>query len=338
MKNKTILAAAVTAVLLAGCSEAPAQEKSAAETGAVSTTVTETTEPTESSPEEAPEEQEELYDTTPISQAYLTGDASGLDELQKEIYDRAVKVLDENVTDGMDDYAKELAVHDYIVQNVTYDIDMLSVFETHGEHASDPYGALVDGRCICSGYTTTFKMFMDMLEIPCTCTQAGDADGEDHAWNMVQINGHWYYMDVTWDDPVPDVNGRPEQHKYFNTSKEVMASRHVWDSSSDPVCDSTEDSFVAHNLVKVESPDEIKDILSSAVDNRCMNVYIDIGKRDGWELESPEEVDAYLMPGYVSEELDEICKEFCKSIDDKYGVYWQRMEFDGRIILAGYLL
>ena len=90
-----------------------------------------------------------------------------LDQIAEQQADLSLKkrTIDKVITDDMDDYAKELAIHDFIVQNVTYDINMLGIFEDHGEHAADPYGALVDGKCICSGYTTTFNMFMDIFFI-----------------------------------------------------------------------------------------------------------------------------------------------------------------------------
>lgn len=337
MRNKKIIALAAAAVMLAGCSEAPAKEESSQETTTTTTAATEP-EPVESKPEEKPEEDDALYDSTPISQAYLTGDTSKLDSFQKEIYDRAVKVLDEVVTDGMDDYAKELAVHDFIVKNVTYDLENMSIFETHGEHATDPYGALVDGKCICSGYTTTFKMFMDMLEIPCISIKAGDADGEDHAWNMVKINGHWYYMDVTWDDPVPDKPGRPEQHRYFNTSKELMSERHVWDSSSDPVCDSVEDSFIAHNIVTASTVDDVKDRIMEAYNNKVMNVYLDLEDKEAWGVTEADDWEDYLNAVSISKNAEDVTKAIIKETDAKYNVYWQRIEFEGKLLLVAYII
>ena len=46
---------------------------------------------------------------------------------------------------------------------------------------------------------------MDMLEIPCKTIYATDFEGDDHSWNLVQIGGSWYYVDICWDDPIPDL-------------------------------------------------------------------------------------------------------------------------------------
>ncbi len=347
MKRNGTIAVLAAALILAGCSgtaqnnESKSETESTADTSsAVTTTTTENTEPPaeETTSDEEEVSEEVLYDWTPISQAYLAGDPSGLDEIQTEIYTKASEVIDKMITDGMSDYDKELAIHDYIIQNVEYDIGMLGIFEDHGEHAGDPYGALVDGKCICSGYTTTFNMFMDMLGIPCTSTMAAADGDEPHAWNMVQIDGHWYYTDVTWDDPVPDIKGRPEHHKYFNTSKEVMASRHVWDSSSDPVCDTDKDSYAAHELVTVSSTDDIVNALKAAVEKRSANVYFIPEDPEGWSLEETDAVDTYLTAGVIGGKTLKIAQRDFKNAKGSCFIQWQRMKIGDKIAVSGTIL
>ena len=58
---------------------------------------------------------DKYYDSTPISQAYLSGNTANLDDKQLEIYNKAVSAIEKLVTLDMNDYEKELAVHDYIV-------------------------------------------------------------------------------------------------------------------------------------------------------------------------------------------------------------------------------
>lgn len=59
------------------------------------------------------------------------------------------------------------------------------------------------------------------------------ADGQNHAWNLVKIRGNWYHMDVTWDDPLPDVAGRVT-YQYYNLTDEQMRKDHSLDSSLYP--------------------------------------------------------------------------------------------------------
>ncbi len=185
-----------------------------------------------------------MYDTSGISNAYLSGDSYKLSQTDKEILEKAAEILDKITNDKMSDYEKELAVHDYLVSYATYDEKALGALGGPNTNSDNPYGTLINGKAICSGYTTTFQMFMDMLKIPCKTILAEDEDGDDHAWNMVELDGDWYYVDVTWDDPIPDHENRPVSHKYFNvTEKFLRANRHCWDSSDLPKADSTKYAY-----------------------------------------------------------------------------------------------
>lgn len=336
MRITKLISATLAAAVLTGCSEAAmGQEDSVAETAAVTAESSYT--PDESRPdEEPPEESDELYDTTPISQAYLSGDTSGLDELQLEIYELASGVLEEIVTEDMSDYKKELAVHDYIVNNTRYEVSELGIFETHSEHSVDPYGMLARGTSICKGYTTTFQLFMDMLEIPCISINAAANGGEAHAWNMVEINGHWYYVDVTWDDPVPDVEGRPVQHKYLNVSREHMANRHEWNSSSDPDTDSREDSYIAHELRTVESVEDIADLMAETLAKGSEDFYFEPADRTGWSLERADGFDDYAPCEEICPELAGLSRSFTGA-HKNFVLRWQRIELDGKIVVGGYM-
>lgn len=320
--------------MLSGCSEtAEMREESSAQTASATAATSSETRTEEPPDEPVVDESDALYDTAPISQAYLSGDTSGLDEFQLEIYALAAAVTDEVVTDGMTDYDKELAVHDYIITHAEYDMDNIGIFQTHGKNAENPYGALAEGKCICSGYTTTFQMFMDMLEIPCRSIKATSDDGDDHAWNMVKINGHWYYVDVTWDDPVPDAKDRPLQHKYFNVSEEHMANRHNWDSSGEPKTDSEEDSYIAHNLHGTE---DILRMLERTLAEGNGNVFFEPADPRGWSLDTADDFDSYVRSSEISDELTEVEKAF----DETHGEYflrWQRVGFEGKVVVGIYI-
>lgn len=185
-----------------------------------------------------------LYNTKPIADAYLSGDSSTLSEFDKSIYDKAIEIISNVITDDMSDYEKELAIHDYITLHTTYDMDSLGILDEHSKNSENPYGALINRKAICTGYTSTFKMFMDMFEIPNIAVFAKDASDNNHAWNMIQLDDEWYYVDATWDDPVPDEENRLALHKYFNVTEDFLKNNeHVWDSSNLPKANSTKYSY-----------------------------------------------------------------------------------------------
>lgn len=90
------------------------------------------------------------------------------------------------------DLEKVKAIHDWMVKNISYDT-------TYRQHnASDTLNNKV---AVCSGYSTLFWNFMKEMGIPCEIV-LGYSRGSSHAWNEVKLGGKWYYIDVTWDDPL----------------------------------------------------------------------------------------------------------------------------------------
>lgn len=90
-----------------------------------------------------------------------------------------------------------LSIHDYLCNNVYYpDLNTSDYVKT----AHDAYGALVEGRAVCQGYSDAFKLICDYYNIPAVCI-SGTANGGGHMWNAVQMDdGLWYLLDITWDD------------------------------------------------------------------------------------------------------------------------------------------
>ncbi len=109
------------------------------------------------------------------------------------------------------DSEKEQYIHDKLMEMVEYD--------PNASLNQSAYSALVHGWSVCAGYARAYQFLMQQLGIPCYyCT--GYA-GEDHAWNIVKINGDYYNVDVTWDDT------NPSTQDYFNKSDQEFAPTHV---------------------------------------------------------------------------------------------------------------
>lgn len=62
------------------------------------------------------------------------------------------------------------------------------------------YGALIQGKATCEGYSRAFAYCMDQLNIPCSYQTGKTKSGEGHIWNTVKIKGKTYIVDVTWND------------------------------------------------------------------------------------------------------------------------------------------
>lgn len=119
-------------------------------------------------------------------------------------------------------------IHDYLIDNIEYDEKGKSI----GTYTI--YGALVDKTCVCEGYTRTFKYIADYVGIKCVIMQgtATNTQGktEKHAWNAVSVDGTWYLIDATWDDPIIVGRGvvlNSTHYKYFLKGSNTFKKDHV---------------------------------------------------------------------------------------------------------------
>ena len=118
-------------------------------------------------------------------------------------------------------------VHDYLVDNINYESSLSK------QNIYNIYGALVNRECVCEGYARAFKYLLDELNIPCimvigTGTNS-QGETENHAWNYVQLDGNWYAVDTTWDDPVVIGGGTASEesrYKYFLVGREIIDQDH----------------------------------------------------------------------------------------------------------------
>lgn len=115
---------------------------------------------------------------------------------RQDRYQKATKKLDEVIKslnlDGKSDYDKFKAVTNWIVSNVRYDDDN----ETKYQH--DLTGAVLDGLAVCDGYAGTFYYMANAVGLNALFEDGiGNDNRIRHAWNLVQIDGIYYYADPT---------------------------------------------------------------------------------------------------------------------------------------------
>lgn len=220
-----------------------------------------------------------VFDSSRIVEVYKNGTEIELSEMEKAILDKASVILDEIKLTCESDYDIELAVYDYILLNTTYDKGAISVFGIAGKNAHNPYGVLIDKQGICLGYTTTFKLFMDMAGIPCMVVYAY-ANGQEHSWNEIKIDGKWYYVDPTWDDPVPEVGVRLPMHRFFNVTQEILEDTlHKANWSLYYEANSLDASFYVNNYYELETLSES----ISEIENSSHEDFVIKYKDENWD-------------------------------------------------------
>ena len=159
---------------------------------------------------------------------YLTDEFTSKEQVESAIaqIEQVKNQILQNATG--DTYQDIKMVHDYLVDTISYDSSLSKPY------IYNIYGALVEKLCVCEGYARSMKYLLDSLDIPCTIVigKGTNSEGktENHAWNYVEIEGKWYAIDATWDDPVIIGNGTLSQsskYRYFLKGSNEMAKDHT---------------------------------------------------------------------------------------------------------------
>jgi transglutaminase-like putative cysteine protease len=138
----------------------------------------------------------------------------------------------------MPDYRKEMLIHDWLVNNNRYNTPNTEAPESHMA-----YGALVTGKPVCQSYAEAAMLLCKAAGIPAVYVSGtgtnSDGVAGSHGWNCVQIQGEWYNLDVTWDDPTSTDGKDYLKYDYFNITDEKLAKDHQWVRSDAPTCTAT---------------------------------------------------------------------------------------------------
>ena len=112
------------------------------------------------------------------------------------------------------------AVNDYIVAKTEYSEN--SVASPHSA-----YALITEGKAVCQGYTLVAHQMLEKLGFE-TKYVTGYVNGNElHAWNLVKVDGQWFHMDTTWNDPTPNREG-VFTYNYFLVNDQQLAKDHVW--------------------------------------------------------------------------------------------------------------
>lgn len=163
------------------------------------------------------------YAGTNILRALENGDESVLTEREQQALAAARTMAEECRRDT--DVATALAIHDALCALVTY------VDDADTEEDDCCIGALLDGRANCDGYSDAMLLVGKLAGLNVRYQHGDSLKGGlgslfyTHMWNLVELDGAWRMIDVTWDDL-----GDQACHLWFNIGEDRAALSHVWSS------------------------------------------------------------------------------------------------------------
>lgn len=145
-------------------------------------------------------------------------------------YEKQIQKIKTQVISSLsgNDYDKIQKIHDYLVDNTSYDSTLSK------SNIYNVYGALINKECVCEGYSKAFKYLLDEAGIQNVIIigKGTNSEGktENHSWNYVLLNNNWYAIDVTWDDPVIRGGGKltnKSRYKYFLKGSNTINKDHI---------------------------------------------------------------------------------------------------------------
>lgn len=149
------------------------------------------------------------------------------DEINEINYIVEEKIKD-LINDKMNNEEKIKQIHDYIINNTSYDTLKTQNINDNTYKSNTAYGVLIQKYGICSGYSDTMAIFLNKLGI-----KNYKISNDTHIWNLVYLNGVWTHLDTTWDDPISEFNENRDTYFLINYDELVKLNdnTHFFDKS-----------------------------------------------------------------------------------------------------------
>ena len=218
--------------------------------------------------------------TKDISDAYRKDRSMGLDSKQKEVLELASATLGSIVKDGMTPYEQEKAVYQWMCKNLELAQNSEVNIPISTSQIDEPYGVLKTGSGVSVGFATTFRMFMEMLDIPCKVVHD---TGFTNAWNEVQLDEDWYHVDVGSDIQYGN-------YENFNMNDAICAYKHTWDTDFFPAATGTKYCYATLKAQELKDLYKIPATVKKAYDKKQKCVFLRFKTTSGKDLEIVDEL------------------------------------------------
>lgn len=182
------------------------------------------------------------------------------------------------------DYEKIKFVYEYLIDATEYD--------SNGADSQSIQSVLLYHRSVCAGYSKAFQYILNRMGLFCTYITGTIAGGGDHGWNMVRIGENYYYVDVTWGDPVfvnrmeGDESSSMINYNYLCCTETELFKTHVpSDSVELPPCTSEDYNYYRINGYYYETfdYDTLHNALMNSVWNGEASIVMKFGSSEAYE-------------------------------------------------------
>lgn len=197
---------------------------------------------------------------------------SGDYTMEEEEIERRRGLLEDAVERWLSDmpeeneYEKVKYLYEYLISHTEYELGC--------DDSQNICSVLLNGRSVCQGYAKAFQLLCQRAQVPALLV-TGRVNGQGHAWNLIRVDGQWYFVDPTWGDASyrQEETGYPQSaypavnYDYFCVTTEQLTRTHeIGDGQKLPECTAVDAQYYRHEGLYLETADleKIADIFQNA--------------------------------------------------------------------------
>ncbi len=159
----------------------------------------------------------------------------------------AIRSVAEKWLSGMaedaSEYDKVKEVYEAVIFSTNYDLDAAD--------NQNIASVFLGGASVCQGYAKATQYLLNHLGVMCTLVQGTVDTGEAHAWNLVRVDGEYYYVDTTWGDASYRMEDGSEQENLSEinydylcvTTADLLRTHRIESVVPMPECTATEANY-----------------------------------------------------------------------------------------------
>lgn len=196
-------------------------------------------------------------------------------EETKELVDDKINLISDKINeylvdlDGLNEFEKELAIHDKLSYSVEY-----SKLEELPRAYHTIEGTFLEGIGVCDGFTKSLQLILDKVGID-SIIVLGNLDGNAHAWNLVRLEDEWYHVDLTSSHSIYDETGIVN-HAYFNLNNNAIKKFSSMDNENIlPEVNATAHNYYTYNDLVIKESDNLYEKLSEICNKFSNEKYIE---------------------------------------------------------------
>lgn len=175
----------------------------------------------------------------------------------KLLIEQKVKECFTHVPLNEDEYSTVKYLYEWLISNTEYDKNV--------QDNQNICSVFLQGKSVCQGYAKAMQYMLQRVDIPCLLL-TGFTNGERHAWNLVKVDGDYYYLDPTWGDASYAYHGAASaeqgfapviNYDYFLVTEDEMTRTHSFEKVVElPKCTATEDNYFVREGLLFTAYDE----------------------------------------------------------------------------------